>query len=59
MQYLISGGKVEHLQRILGHSKIETTMIYIHMHEDLINQSMHIMNNVITPGEKKININNQ
>ncbi|MFN0276735.1 MAG: site-specific integrase [Chitinophagales bacterium] len=43
MQYLINGGKIEHLQKILGHSKIETTMVYIHMHEDEVNQKMNLM----------------
>lgn len=32
-QFLISGGKVEVLQKILGHSKIETTMVYVHIVE--------------------------
>ena len=29
--YLRSGGGVRHLQEILGHSRIETTMIYVHL----------------------------
>ena len=29
--FLECGGKVEVLQRILGHSKIETTMVYVHI----------------------------
>lgn len=29
--FLICGGRVEHLQRILGHSKITDTMIYVHI----------------------------
>lgn len=52
MQYLINGGKIEHLQKILGHSKIETTMVYVHMHDDMVNQKMEIMNNIITSPRK-------
>ncbi|MGE5647669.1 MAG: tyrosine-type recombinase/integrase [Acidobacteriota bacterium] len=29
--YLVRGGKIEKLQKILGHSRIETTLIYLHM----------------------------
>lgn len=32
--YLLMGGKVEELQEIMGHSKIETTMIYTHTDHD-------------------------
>ena len=31
--YILSGGKLVELMHLLGHSKIETTMIYIHMAE--------------------------
>lgn len=44
MQYLMNGGKVENLMHILGHSKIDTTMRYVHMHDELVNQKMHLMN---------------
>lgn len=37
--FLSLGGKVEVLKEIMGHSKIETTMIYVHiLEEDMINQ---------------------
>ena len=29
--YLVRGGRIEKLQQILGHSRIETTQIYLHM----------------------------
>lgn len=44
--YLMRGGKVENLQRILGHSKIETTMTYVHMCNSIVNQSMEIMDRI-------------
>ncbi|MFA9220289.1 MAG: tyrosine-type recombinase/integrase [Sediminibacterium sp.] len=34
MMFLEAGGKVERLQQILGHSKIETTMVYVHIREE-------------------------
>ncbi len=38
--YLALGGKVEELQIILGHSKIETTMIYVHISKEAIRSKM-------------------
>ena len=32
--YLLMGGKVEELREIMGHSKMETTMIYTHTDHD-------------------------
>ena len=29
--YIVNGGKVTHLQLIMGHASIETTMIYVHL----------------------------
>ena len=47
-QFLITGGKVEVLQKLLGHSKMETTMIYVHIvdtqKEDQISQMDTIFN---------------
>ncbi|MCO6500733.1 MAG: site-specific integrase [Vicingus serpentipes] len=37
--FLSLGGKVEVLQKIMGHSKLETTMVYVHiLEEDMISQ---------------------
>ena len=36
VQYLLRGGDVVSLQAILGHTKIETTMLYAHMSNDLV-----------------------
>ena len=42
-QYLEQGGKVEKLQRILGHSRINDTMLYVHLTDKSVQQSMNIM----------------
>ena len=36
--YLVRGGRIEKLQQILGHSRIETTQIYLHMAETYYTQ---------------------
>ena len=37
--FLSLGGKVEVLQKIMGHSKLETTMVYVHiLDDDMIDQ---------------------
>lgn len=41
--YLLNGGKVEHLKHILGHGKMDTTMVYVHVVDEMVNQRMHIM----------------
>lgn len=38
--YLIAGGKVERLTKILGHSDIETTMVYVHLVEEYLDEDM-------------------
>lgn len=45
--FLIRGGRVEHLQKILGHSKIEDTMIYVHIVEDVTNIQIDNMNGIL------------
>lgn len=40
--FLICGGRIEHLQKILAHSKIEETMIYVGIVENITN--IQIMN---------------
>lgn len=46
--FLISGGRVEVLQKILGHSKIEDTMIYVGIVESIKNEQMFNMDEIIT-----------
>jgi integrase len=38
--YLIAGGKVERLMRQLGHSELDTTMVYVHLVEDYLDADM-------------------
>ncbi|MES2813233.1 MAG: site-specific integrase [Bacteroidota bacterium] len=45
--FLISGGRIEVLQKILGHSKIEETMIYVHIVESIKNEQMYNMDDII------------
>jgi integrase/recombinase XerD len=45
--FLIRGGRIEHLQKILGHSKIEDTMIYVHIVEDITNNQIDNMNGIL------------
>ena len=46
-QYLINGGQIQHLKHLLAHSKIETTMIYVHEVEANINNEIKNMDNII------------
>ena len=45
--YLISGGHIENLQQILGHSKIDTTMIYVHIVKEHLNEDMRKMDSIL------------
>lgn len=45
--YLVKGGKVEELKELLGHSKIETTMIYVHIVKKHQNNNMQNLNNIL------------
>lgn len=45
--FLICGGRVEHLQKILGHSKITDTMIYVHIVEQITNVQIHNMDSIL------------
>ena len=38
VQYMVNGGDVASLQRILGHTKIETTMLYVQMSNAMVAQ---------------------
>lgn len=48
-EFLRRGGHIEVLQRLLGHSKIATTMIYAHVDDDRLRQQMKLME-VTSPG---------
>ncbi|MGK4567863.1 tyrosine-type recombinase/integrase [Flavobacterium sp. 3HN19-14] len=45
--YLISGGRVENLQKILGHYKIEETMIYVHIVESIVDNEIMTMDEIL------------
>lgn len=45
--YLIAGGNIRNLQKILGHSKIETTEIYAHVVDELMNKEINLMDDLI------------
>jgi len=45
--FLEAGGSVEVLQKLLGHSKIQTTMIYVHVTDERIKRQMMLMDNLI------------
>ena len=46
-QFLLNGGKVEVLQQLLQHSKIDTTMIYVHIVEEHLNTQIHLLDNIL------------
>jgi integrase/recombinase XerD len=45
--FLICGGRVEVLQKLLGHSKIEQTMVYVHIVESITNIQIHNMDDIL------------
>ncbi|AXT63092.1 site-specific integrase [Aquimarina sp. AD10] len=44
--FLISGGRVENLQKLLGHSEIKETMIYVHIVEQIMDDQIDLINNL-------------
>lgn len=45
--YLIKGGRIENLQKVLGHSNIRETMIYIHIVDSIMNDEINNMDDII------------
>lgn len=45
--FLICDGRVEHLQKILGHSKITDTMIYVHIVDEITDVQIMNMDEII------------
>lgn len=45
--FLSRGGRVEVLQKILGHSKIEDTMIYVHIIDEISNTQIEQMDGIL------------
>lgn len=46
-QFLEQGGKLEVLKELLGHSKIETTMVYVHVTLEQKRNQINLMNNIL------------
>ncbi len=42
--FIINGGSRDALKEIMGHSKYETTQIYVHLSSDYLKQQMKVMN---------------
>ncbi|WP_422105597.1 tyrosine-type recombinase/integrase [Winogradskyella sp.] len=45
--YLIAGGSLRNLQKALDHSKIETTEVYAHVVDELMNKEINLMDDLI------------
>ncbi len=45
--FLIKGGRIENLQKILGHSNIRETMIYVHIVDSIMNEEINNMDDII------------
>lgn len=41
--FLLAGGKAEKLQRLLGHSSLTQTMVYVHIVEQDANSEIHLL----------------
>lgn len=52
--FLISGGNVTVLQKLLGHSKIEDTMIYVHIAESITDIQILNMDAIISNSQNSI-----
>jgi integrase/recombinase XerD len=46
-QYIINGGNVVNLQKIMGHSNIRETMIYVHIVDRLLNDEIDLLDNIL------------
>lgn len=50
--FLIAGGQIQNLQQLLGHSTIETTMVYVHAAESIQNEEIKLMDNLIKTSQR-------
>jgi integrase/recombinase XerD len=46
--FLASGGKVETLQKIMGHSEIVTTMVYVHIADEYVREQISLMDDAFS-----------
>ncbi|WP_378186901.1 tyrosine-type recombinase/integrase [Aquimarina sp. W85] len=44
--FLMCGGRIEHLQKMLGHESIKTTMIYSHIVQSVTDDQIDLMDNI-------------
>jgi site-specific recombinase XerD len=45
--FLRAGGKIQNLKTLLGHSKIETTMIYVHLIDQEANEEIFLLDDLL------------
>ena len=45
--YLLAGGQVQNLQKLLGHSDISTTMKYVHVVDSLMNKEIGMLDDIV------------
>lgn len=49
--FILAGGRIEDLQKLMGHSSIQTTMVYLHLVEDMMRATRPIVS--FTDGDGK------
>lgn len=47
-QYIVNGGNVVNLQRVMDHSNIRETMIYVHIVDQIMNEEISLLDNLLT-----------
>ena len=55
--FLMQGGRVEVLQKLLGHSNIRETMIYVHIAESITDKQINNMDAIMQSTNRNSNIN--
>ncbi|HEY4543992.1 MAG TPA: site-specific integrase [Tissierellaceae bacterium] len=51
--FLRMGGNVTKLQKLMGHSKLDTTMIYVHILAQEANEEIFLLDNIFSEGGKR------
>ncbi|EHO13805.1 hypothetical protein HMPREF9715_00879 [Myroides odoratimimus CIP 101113] len=51
--FLRMGGNVTKLQKLMGHSKLETTMIYVHILAEEANEEIYLLDNIFNSEGKR------
>lgn len=55
-QFLMQGGKINNLQHLLGHSEIKTTMVYLHIVDDIMNDDIMALDKISQKTETKLRV---